>query len=109
MPCWSQLGPWRPPETPATATGFITYPFRAEVFASDMADVFASQDFISAMKIGYRLLAAMTELVIWEQGSDEGQAPYSGETWLHGQIIEQMQPLLCHESWYVCCAARTQR
>eukprot|EP00775_Hariotina_reticulata_P009160 gene9160-9326_t len=48
---------------------FLTYPFNLDMraFSSDMAAV-ASSSFLYAMRIGYKILAAMTEMVIGNEG-----------------------------------------
>lgn len=45
---------------------YITYPFRFEVFADDMAKI-ARANPIVAMHYGYKVMAAMTEMVIGDQ------------------------------------------
>jgi hypothetical protein len=45
---------------------YISYPLKYELFPTDMADM-AKANLIKAMEIGYKVLAAMTDMVVGDQ------------------------------------------
>jgi len=51
---------------PDHAHSYLPYPFRVELFAEDMAAI-AKANPIVAMRLGYKILAAMTEMVIGDK------------------------------------------